>query len=130
MAIREADRGACLRKLHATLAAPSSDPLELAGRWENLLKGEDDFSVEQLVVILQKWVFDLAEAKFACRPRFGAGEWGPLSTVLERASAGGLIRCYNELLRIRRLAGHTLNLRLLLEEIAERYLRVFAIRQP
>jgi DNA polymerase-3 subunit delta' len=126
LAVQEADRGPLVNKFVDTLEDPGTDPLQLAARWEGLLKIEDGLSIEGLVTILQKWVFDLASFKLAGAGRFIGGRNRPLAALVERSTATGLIRCYNDLLRVRRLAGHPLNPRLLMEETAERYLRALA----
>jgi DNA polymerase-3 subunit delta' len=131
-AVEEVRRGhgPALRSLLGELASPGSDPLALAGRWESLLQGKNDsgLSMETLVGVLQKWVFDLAQLKAAGRARY-AGKWAEGARALAvRASMAALIRCYNDLIKMRALANHPLNSRLFLEDMAERYLRAVAVR--
>lgn len=127
LAIDEEARSAVIRRLVGSLEDPGSDALRLAGRWEELLKSDDGLSMEGLVTVLQKWVFDLASLKLTGRGRFLQTGAGKAAALAERATAPALIRCYNDLLRVRRLAGHPLNPRLLMEETAERYLRALAV---
>ncbi len=109
-----------------TLSDPGSDPLALAARWETHLQGKGDggLTMEILVGLLQKWVFDLVSMKLAGRARHHAS--AALSRAGDRATVSGLIRCYNELVKMRSLASHPLNPRLFLEEMAMRYLRALA----
>ena len=125
-AIAEAERGVVLNRLVDTLADPGDDPLPLAARWEGLLKNEEGLSVADIVTALQKWVFDLACIRFSGAGRFFDPGRRAMVALAEGCAASALIRCYNELLQVRRLATHPLNPRLFLEEIAERYLRALA----
>jgi DNA polymerase-3 subunit delta' len=131
LALREAERGraSSLGALLASLVDPGRDPLALAARWEGQLqvKNDNGLSMENLVDLLQKWVFDLAQQKLAARSRFAETQAEAASGLASRASAHGLIRCYNDLLKMRALAAHPLNPRLYLEDMAERYLRALAI---
>ena len=127
VAIQEARRGALLQGVVETLKNPGTDPLRLAAVWEGLLKNEEGLTMETLVLVLQKWVYDLASIKLAGSGRFLATSKETVNSLLDRATATALIRCYNELSRVRRLAGHPLNPRLLMEETAERYLRALAV---
>jgi len=131
LALRESERGrgGALDALLKTLAEPGNDPLALAARWEPLLQGKNDggLTMENLVGVVQKWIFDLGLVKLAGRARFLAGERARLTADLAKnASASGLIRCYNETIKMRALASHPLNPRLYLEDMAERYLRALA----
>jgi DNA polymerase III subunit delta' len=128
LAIEESERGrsSVLAGVVASLADPGRDPLALAARWESHLqtKGEGGLPMETLVGVLQKWVADLAQCKLAGRSRYHSAKG--MAGSVEEASATGLIRCYNELVRMRALASHPLNPRLFLEEMAARYLRSLA----
>jgi DNA polymerase-3 subunit delta' len=126
LALQESQRGRgpAFKAVVASLAQPGQDPLALAARWESQLqlKGDTGLSMEVTVGTVQKWVFDLALDKMAGRRRFGDGD----ARLAGNAAVGGLIRCYNDLLKMRALASHPLNPRLFLEEMAERYLRALA----
>jgi len=128
LAIEESQRGraSALLGFVGTLADPGRDPLALAARWETHLqgKGESGLPMETLVGALQKWIVDLAQGKLAGRSRFHPAK--TTIRVCEKASAAALIRCYNDLLKMRSLAAHPLNPRLFLEEMAARYLRAVA----
>lgn len=128
LAIEESERGrgSALTGFVTSLTDPGRDPLALAARWETHLqtKGEGGLPMETLVGALQKWVADLAQCKLAGRSRYHSAK-GMVGSV-EKASATALIRCYNDLVRMRALASHPLNPRLFLEEMAARYLRSLA----
>lgn len=124
-------RGAILTGLLASLADPGRDPLQLAVRWQNLLqlKSESGLAMETFVQIVQKWLFELALVKFSGRHRLGEACKQASRHLAEKASAGALIRCYNDLMKVRALAAHPLNPQLFLEDIAERYLRAVAMER-
>ena len=108
--------------------SPGRDSLALAARWESQLqtKNGGGLTMEHLVDLIQKWVFDLVQQKLVQRSRF-AGSRAPAAAALAAtASAYGLIRCYNDLLKMRAVAAHPLNPTLYLEDLAERYLRSLA----
>lgn len=131
-ALRESEggRGTALANLLGALAEPGRDPLALAGRWEAQLKNDGGLTMETLVAVLQKWLFDLALHKLAGRTRFLDGRGEKLAAMLAKAPAQGLIRCYNDLVKMRALASHPLNPRLFLEDLAVRYLRALAVDRP
>jgi DNA polymerase III subunit delta' len=127
LAVQESQRGrgAALANLLDSLAEPGRDPLALAARWEAQLqvKGEAGLSMESLIASVQKWLFDLALQKMANRGYFVDGRAETARQLAKTASAAGLIRCYNDLVKMRALANHPLNPRLYLEDMAERFLR-------
>jgi DNA polymerase-3 subunit delta' len=127
----ERGRGAALVGLLASLAEPGADPLALAARWESHLqtKGEAGLSMEMLVGVIQKWLFDLIQQKMAGRHRFLGGRGESAKHLAQSAASAGLIRCYNDLVKMRALANHPLNPRLYLEDMAERYLRSLAVER-
>lgn len=121
-------RGSILVSVLESLADPGKDPLQLASRWQNQLqlKSEGGLPMEAFVQLIQKWLFDLALFKMSGRHRLGASKKNSIQQLTDKASAGALIRCYNELMKFRALASHPLNPQLFLEDIAERYLRALA----
>lgn len=128
LATEMAEKGAgkSWKSFLATLIEPESDSLALAARWESQVKSDGGMTMEDLVGLLQKWVFDLALRKSAGQLRYFTGMERQVDELTRQASSTGMIRCYNEIVRTRGLASHPLNPRLFLEELAERYLRALA----
>jgi len=106
---------------------PAGDPLRLAGQWESWLKSKEalaaGFGMVQLVEWMQRWVTDLASLRLGGRLRYFPAEEGALSALALRTSVAMVLNCYNELARIRRVAQHPLNARLMLEDMLLRYAR-------
>lgn len=121
----QSGRGAALQAVLASLAESGEDAPGLAARWESQLQLKDEaaLSMESVVDIVQKWVVELARHKLAGRGQNLGERPGAVENLAGRATAAGLIRCYNDLVKMRALALHPLNSRLYLEELAERYLR-------
>lgn len=103
-----------------------------AARWEGELKpgraqmqSGKSMLVDKPVLVewLQKWVYDLVSLKLAGVIRYHPELAGRLTPIAERASAGNLVDCYNDLLKVRAVAPHPLNQRLFLEDLFARYLR-------
>jgi len=105
------------------LATKPLDPVAMAAKWSALLKVEHSYGLPQLIETIQKWVFDLVLLKTAGAVRYHDAWRDKLEMVAAKASATGLIACYNDLLRIRAVAEHPLNPQLFLEDMATRYLR-------
>lgn len=128
----ERGRGGALSTLLTSLGEPGRDPLALAARWESLLqlKNDSGLTMESLVGVVQKWIFDLGQHKLAGRTRYFQGRMGAtIGELVKKATASGLIRCYNDMIKMRALASHPLNPRLYLEDMAERYLRALAMER-
>jgi DNA polymerase-3 subunit delta' len=132
LAENERGRSSILLGILASLADPGHDPLALAGRWQSQLqlKSEAGLPMDSFIRVVQKWIFDLALAKLAGRSRFGGARAESVQQLAGKASAGNLIRCYNDLMKFRALASHPLNPQLFLEDVAERYLRALAVERP
>lgn len=124
----ERGRGSILVSVLESLIEPGRDPLQLASRWQNQLqlKGEGGLPLDAFVQLIQKWLFDLALFKLSGRIRLGVKRKNSIQQLTDKASAGALIRCYNDLMKFRALAFHPLNPQLFLEDVAERYLRALA----
>jgi len=107
---------------------PDADPLGLAGQWEAWLKSKEasvsGLDMVQLVDWMQRWVTDLANLRLGGRVRYFPGEESVLSALAARTSVAGATNCYNEIARIRRVAQHPLNARLMLEDMLLRYMRI------
>ena len=109
-----------------SLLGEASDPVALAARWATLLKAGQEFPLWQLLEAIQKWMADLGTQKSAGRCRYHRW-WQPrLAKLAERATAPGIMTCYNDLLRMRAVVRHPLNTQLFLEDVAARYLRALA----
>ena len=128
LAESQSGRAAAFGAVVAALAEPGEDPLSLAARWERQLQLKDDagLSMESLIDIVQKWVLELVQRKLAGRGRYFTDRSRVVEQLAGRATAVGLIRCYNDLVKMRALASHPLNPKLYLEELAERYLHAIA----
>lgn len=112
------------------LSLERADPVALAGAWEAWLKSKESqaagFGVPQLVGWLQRWVADLVLMALAGRARFFPDQQAALKAQADRLPLGALLTCYNELQRLRRVAAHPLNLRLVLDDMLLRYSRLVA----
>ncbi len=111
-----------LEALIDTLLTPSSDPLNLAARWDGLLRSEPAFSLEHLVEEVQRWLFDLAQDRMGGRMRYHAG-WPRLKSVPGKLDPVALLGAWQELMQFRRSARHPLNQLLFLESMAAHFLR-------
>lgn len=117
------------------LATVRLDPLRLASQWEAWLKKDKTalaagFGLTMLAEWMQCWVSDLAALRLGGRVRYFPAQAERLAVLSARASAASVIGCYNEFIRIRRVATHPLNLRLFLEDMLMRYAHVFKEVQP
>lgn len=106
---------------------PESDPLALAGQWDSWLRSKEAASVGLDVVRLadwmQRWVSDLAALRLGGRLRFFPAQHARLSALASGTPVAAAANCYNEFARIRRVAQHPLNTRLMLEDMLLRYAR-------
>jgi DNA polymerase-3 subunit delta' len=109
---------------------PDTDPLELAGRWDAWLKSKEvaasGLDIAQVVDWMQRWVADLAALRLGGRVRFFPAHQALLAQLSARAGIAALSNCYNEFARIRRVAQHPLNSRLMLEDMLLRYTRALS----
>ncbi len=125
--IGAAARGRFVRDM---LSLERADPVALAGAWETWLKSKESlfagFGVPQLVGWLQRWVADLVLAALAGRVRFFPDQQAALQAQAVRLPLAALLNCYNEMQRLRRVAAHPLNLRLVLDDMLLRYARLVA----
>lgn len=107
---------------------PESDPLALAAQWENWLRSKEAAAAGLDVVLLtdwmQRWVSDLAALALGGRTRFFPAQADVLGRLAGRAGIAAASNCYNDFARIRRVAQHPLNMRLMLEDMLLRYARV------
>ncbi|MBI3525880.1 MAG: DNA polymerase III subunit delta' [Betaproteobacteria bacterium] len=115
----------CKKAIEALSEKPG-DPIAIAAQWSGLLKGGQEFGLQQLVETIQKWVYDLVLLKIAGRLQYHHDWRSKLEPLAARASHTGLLTCYADLLRIRSVVRHPLNAQLFLEDMATRYLRGLA----
>ncbi len=123
--------GALLARFVKDVAGlPEGDPLRLAGQWESWVKSKEalaaGFGMVQLVDWMQRWVGDLAALRLGGRVRYFPAHDGVLAALAVRTSHAAALNCYNEFGRIRRVAQHPLNPRLMLEDMLLRYARTVA----
>lgn len=93
-----------LKTLLQTFQNPGTNPLILAGRWDDLLKKDGNLRMEFLVEAVQRWTVDAALKSSAQLDSGAFGGWR------------GLLQC-------RRAATHPLNQLLFLEELASHAMR-------
>ncbi|MFN3988324.1 MAG: DNA polymerase III subunit delta' [Rhodocyclaceae bacterium] len=129
-ATRSAERGIgpLLERFVRDLASlPGADPLRTAGQWDNWLKSKEaaaaGFGMVQLADWMLRWVTDLAMLRLGGRVRYFPAEESTLSALAAGSSLAGVTNCYNEFIRIRRVAQHPLNARLMIEDMLLRYVR-------
>jgi DNA polymerase-3 subunit delta' len=126
LAEHERERARIYADIAASLIDPS-DPLVLAERWESHLKRKDNpLGMDDLVSLLQKWVHDLTVLQAAGAMRFFPDKAKAAEPLARRAMPESLLRFHSELIKIKALANHPLNPRLVLEDMAVRYLRALA----
>jgi DNA polymerase-3 subunit delta' len=112
------------------LSAENIDPLRLAAQWENWLKKDKTalaagFGLVMLVEWMQRWVSDLAALRLGGRVRYFPAQAARLAVLSERSNRVSAGNGYKELIQLRRVAGHPLNVRSFLEDMLMRYARVF-----
>lgn len=107
--------------------------LALAGRWDAWLKSKEastaGLDIVTLVDWTQRWVSDLAQLALGGTVRFHPGVQPQLERLAAATDAMRILNCYNEFIRIRRVAQHPLNTRLMLEDMLLRYTRALAGRR-
>lgn len=101
--------------------------LGLAGRWESWVKSKDGqaagLDLPTLIAWFQRWVTDLSALRLGGQARFFPDQAGLLRTLAGAMSTASARACYNDGLAFRRVARHSLNSRLLLEDMLLRYVR-------
>lgn len=112
----------------AVAAGSTADPLQLAARWEAWARGGSGaVTLAVLVEWLQRWLYDLVAYKLAGRVVYHPRQRQSIAALAQGARVEALIACYNELLRLRRVAEHPLNARLFIEDMLLRYLHGVAV---
>lgn len=118
--------GALVENVLEPLAHKNIEPLSLAALWEAQVRGNESLGMVDLVDMLQRWIYDLIRVKMAAAPRFLVGKGAALDEVAKTADLARLSRCYDDLIKIRMVAGHPLNPQLFLEDLASRYATAIA----
>lgn len=121
----ESGRLKAIEALTGDLMKPQ-DPLAQAGRWEAHVKADGLLSLEDVVTTVQKWLFDLGQVAVGVGPRYFPQHLKSLTPLAARVSLPVLSQAQRQLVQVRRLAGHPLNPRLFLEDLAVRAFRPLA----
>lgn len=120
--------GAFLQRFVKDMQGLSRDQaVKLAGEWERWLKSREattaGFGMVQLSDWMLRWVTDVASLRLGGPVRFFPAQHASLQRVAERISIPAAVSCYNDMTRIRQVAQHPLNARLVLEDMLLRYAR-------
>lgn len=106
------------------------DAVSLAGQWEKWLKSKEaavaGFDMVLLTDWMQRWIADLAALRLGGRIRFFPAQHERIAALAQRTEISRIATCYNDFLRIRRVAQHPLNTRLMLEDMLLRYVRALS----
>lgn len=108
--------------LVADLLKPG-DALAQAGRWEVLLKADNGVGMDELVLTMQKWLFDLSRCATGIAPRYFVRQAGLLAGLAQRTHLPALLEAQKQVAQMRSLANHPLNPRLFLEDLCVRAFR-------
>lgn len=113
-----------------SFADAQTDVVSLAAKWQSGLSGKSgSWRTEHLVDALQKWLYDLQRAQLGETPRYFGTAANALQAMAKQAEPARLARGYADLGRIRATVNHPLNLQLMLEDMAGRYLAAVAPRR-
>lgn len=125
LALAEAAESGRLRKLETIVAdlLKPQDPLAQAARWEAHVKAEGGLGMEELVLIVQKWLHDLSRAAAGQLPRYYPHRNNELAAIARRASPTGLLQAERQVMQLRAWSNHPLNPRLFLEDLCVRAFR-------
>ncbi|MDX9993675.1 MAG: DNA polymerase III subunit delta' [Rhodocyclaceae bacterium] len=128
LALAEAAESGRLKKLETIVAdlLKPQDPLAHAARWEGYVKAEGGLAMEELVLILQKWLHDLSRAAAGQTPRYFPHQNRALSVIAQRAAPPALLQAERQVMQLRAWSNHPLNPRLFLEDLCVRALRPLA----
>jgi DNA polymerase-3 subunit delta' len=123
LALADAARSGRLKALETLVAdlQRPGDPLALAVRWEGLVKADAALEMEELVVVVQKWLFDLGLSRVGAPPRYFDRQ--TLEPVAKKAALPALLRAQQQVGQLRAWANHPLNPKLFLEDLCVRALK-------
>lgn len=100
-----------------SLMTASANPLELAARWDGLLRSEAKLTLDQLVEEIQRWVFDFTQEAGTGTVRYHSA-WPRAKMPVGGYDMQALIAAWRELIQFRRSSRHPLNQLLFLESLA------------
>lgn len=128
LALAEAAESGRLKKLETIVAdlLKPQDPLAQAARWEAHVKAEGGLGMEELVLIVQKWLHDLSRSAAGLAPRYFQNRNNALSSLARHASPAALLQAERQVLQLRVWSNHPLNPRLFLEDLCVRAFRPLA----
>ena len=113
------------------LSLERADPVALAGAWEAWLKNKESLGRRLRRAATGRLAAALggrpgAGRRWPGRVRFFPDQQAALQAQADKVPLAALLTCYNELQRLRRVATHPLNLRLVLDDMLLRYARLVA----
>ncbi len=121
------------RFVHEMRKLGGQDALQSAAEWDSWLRGKDavaaGFTMVELADWLQRWCADLVARRLGAPIRFFRDAEDILADLAGRLSDESALACYTDVQNLRRVAGHPLNARLLLEDSLLRYSRHFLSRK-
>lgn len=125
LALADAAESGRLKKIETIVAdlLKPQDPLAHAARWEAHVKAEGGLAMEELVLILQKWLHDLGRAAAGQMPRYFPHQNKALSAIAQRAAPAALLQAERQVMQLRAWSNHPLNPRLFLEDLCVRAFR-------
>ena len=128
LAQAENKRRTVLEQLSASLIVnQNTNFLSLASYWEGLLKSDPTLNMSDIVLTMQKAVYDWTLLSLGQEIRFMDASASQLNFLCQRLQLPRLLALYKILLRARSLADHPLNTRLMLDDLASRYLQIFGL---
>jgi len=118
--VADAAKSGRLKALDALVADlfKPADPLAQAARWEALIKADASPGMEDLVLTVQKWLFDLSRLAVGMPARYFPQ--AALPRQAHKLSLPALLQAQRQIGQLRAWAGHPLNPRLFLEDLCLR----------
>lgn len=125
LALAEAADSGRLKKLEAIVAdlLKPQDPLAHAARWEAHVKAEGGLGMEDLVLVMQKWLHDLSRSAAGLSPRYFPQRSAALDAIAQRAAPVALLQAERQIQQLRAWSNHPLNPKLFLEDLCVRAFR-------
>ncbi|MBL8481390.1 MAG: DNA polymerase III subunit delta' [Rhodocyclaceae bacterium] len=115
--------------------ALGGDVLELAAQWQLWVADRKDpqavrVDLPLIVSWMQEWAADVGAARLGAEVRFFPEQAADLHRIAQSGGGAQIGAWYNELCKMRGVAGHTLNARLFIEDMLLRYQRSVARAAP